>query len=424
MQLAREVSLLGAVFMGLGSILGSGVFVTLGLAAGVTGWSMPLALLLAGVVATCNGMSTAQLAASIPRSGGTYEYGYELLSPSFGFAAGILFLAAKSASAATAALGFGYYFVEFFDLTISSWLVSVTALLLLGAIALAGIQKSARINTVIVSLTILSLLVFVLGLLPKTFLANTTFPNSSGDDFLVGGFSGFAEATALLFVAYTGYGRVATLGAEIREPEKNIPKAVILTLGISFLFYALISWTSLALVGPKEYASLSETGAASLLNIAQTYSGQGLRTVIAMGALTALLGVLFNLILGLSRVVFAMAGRGDLPARLSQIHSVNRAPSAATVLVIIVIFALVSLKDISLAWSFSAFTVLSYYGLTNAAALRLPAERRLYPRFLAWLGLFSCLSLAFFISYQVILSGLILLSMAFFLRNLYKRWIS
>lgn len=409
--LKRQVGVFGAVMMGLGSIVGTGVFVSLGLGADVAGSGVLLALVFAGALAACNGLSSAQLAAAHPVSGGTYEYGYRYLHPALGFTAGWMFLAAKSASAATAALGFAGYLIHLQP----QWrdgFASLDVILALGAVAgltivvLAGLRRSSAVNIAIVSVTLLSLVAFVVAGL-------SALAEHAGDrlDLIASNSPGLFEATALMFVAYTGYGRIATLGEEITEPKRNIPKAIIVTLVVTVVLYVAVAAVAVAAVGAERFAELTITGFAPLEAIAREMTGGStLAIIVFLGAITAMLGVLLNLILGLSRVALAMGRRGDLPAAFGKINRAGTTPTAAVILVAVIIAGLACLGSVKAAWSFSAFTVLIYYGLTNAAALRLPPEARLYPRVFSWIGLLGCLGLAWWVDWRYVLAGVALLA--------------
>jgi APA family basic amino acid/polyamine antiporter len=411
--LRREIGLAGATLMGLGSMVGTGVFVSIGIAAGVAGPAVLLAIVLAAIVATCNALSSAQLAAAKPVSGGTYEYGYAYLSPQLGFTAGWMFLCAKSASAATAALGFAGYLghaAGFEGSVVPGAVVAVAALTI---IVLAGIRASNRVNAIIVSVTVLSLIFFVLAgiftLQPGWREHWTPFFQSAaqGDAGVV---SGFLQATALMFVAFTGYARIATLGEEVQDPRHTIPKAIIATLVISAVLYISAGAVGIATIGASGMAGAAKSEIAPLQAAARTFAVPAAFAVITAGAVTAMLSVLLNLILGLSRMLLAMGRRGDMPTRLAFI-SPSGSPSAAIVVVGIAIGGLALLGDVKLTWSFSAFTVLIYYAITNLAALRLPREQRMYSPLLAWGGLTSCLFLAFWVEWQVWLAGLALIAL-------------
>jgi len=387
--------------MGLGSMVGTGVFVSIGLAAGVAGSAVIPAIAIAAFVALCNGTSSAQLAAAHPVSGGTYEYGYKYLRPELGFTAGWMFLCAKSASAATAALGFGGYLLH--QIGWSEHVpLAVPAILLIVIITLlvrSGLKRTNLLNTIIVSATLISLVLFVLTVAPRFIMAeNLAFEWSdlSSPDFLKG--------CALMFVAYTGYGRIATMGEEIREPRKNIPRAIIAVMIITSTLYMGVAVSAVGAVGSEQLGEMTRSGAAPLEMILLALDQNKMAAVVTIGALTAMLGVLLNLVLGLSRVLLAMGRRGDMPSLFANVT--NDSPKAA-VLGVGILIALIALSgQIHLSWSFSAFTVLVYYALTNLSALRLPPEDRLYPRLFSWFGLLSCVFLAFQVDRMIWLTGL------------------
>ncbi|MBC2596053.1 APC family permease [Ruficoccus amylovorans] len=377
-ELKRELGVAGAVLIGLGSILGTGVFVVIALGVEMTGLYVLAAILVAALVATCNGLNSAQLAANYPVAGGTYEYGYRLLTPALGFTAGWMFLLAKSASAATAALAIARRFADV------PWQIPVAlgVIVLMTAVILGGLRRTSLVNLVIVSLTLLALLAFVLG--GVRMAAPGTTP-AGGDVF------SFFEVCALIFVGYTGYGRIATMGGEIRDPRKNIPLAMFLTLGASALLYLGVAWAQLR--------------------------GAPYPALWRVGEVTALLGVLLNLVLGLSRILYAMGLRGDMPGRFGRVGAAGQ-PAAAVVGVAVLICMLVGLGDIKLAWSFSTFTVLVYYSICNLAALRLRPEQTLYPRLIGYAGLASCVFLAFWVDWRAWSSGLVLIGLGL----LWHRW--
>lgn len=405
--LERVVGVPGAILMGLGSILGTGIFVSIGIAAGIAGPSVLLAVALAAVVATFNGLSSAQLAANHPVSGGTYEYGYRYLNPPLGFTAGWMFLCAKSASAATAALGFAGYLLTALGHT-EQWLRVMVGLAITGLLTLVvagGMHRSNRTNAVIVSVTLAGLLTFVVAGVPATLAAGLEpfRPFFSGGE---GGSSALFHATALMFVAYTGYGRIATLGEEITEPARNIPRAIIATLVITMLLYVSVVAVAVAVAGSDKLGAATAAAAAPLEVIAREMDGAWLGWVIGIAAVTAMAGVLLNLLLGLSRVLLAMGRRRDMPAAVARINERIGSPTVSVITIGVLIGGLVMLGDVRKTWSFSAFTVLVYYSLTNLAALRLAESERLFPRWIPVCGLIACLSLAFWVEPVYWLTGL------------------
>ena len=393
-QLKRVIGLPGAMMMGLGSIIGTGVFVSLGIGAGIAGPSVLLAIMLAAGVAMCNGLSSAQLAANHPVSGGTYEYGHRWLNPSLGFTAGWMFLCAKSASAATAALGFAGYIAHATGMG-ASLPLAVGVVVLVAVIALSGIERSNRVNIVIVSIVILALMIFV-----GTGFSSAVKNKAAFQPLFDGGkLTDLLQATALMFVAFTGYGRIATLSEEVAEPRRTIPRAVIVTLLISMALYLSVAFVG---IGVNGFENLD----GSLALASKSVSNAALPTVMLVGATVAMVSVLLNLVLGLSRVVLAMGRRGDLPKATARISESTSVPAVATVVVAVVIAGLVCVGDVKLTWSFSAFTVLVYYAITNLCAIRMKPGERLYPIWPAYLGLAACLTLAFFVDWEIWLTGL------------------
>lgn len=394
------------MLLGLGSIVGTGVFVSIGLAAGAGAMLLP-AIVLAAIVALFNGLSSAQLAAAHPVSGGTYEYGYRWLHPAAGFAAGWLFLCAKSASAATAAMGLSGYVLRGLDAG-----AAMHAALAIGATAgitvlvAGGLRRSNAANAILVALVIASL-----GALTFAALGAPATASTAGD-----GETGFLRATALMFVAYTGYGRIATLGEEVRDPARSIPRAVIACLVVVLLLYFGVAAAALHVVDGATLSRAARTDGAPLVVVARAVGSPGLARAITVAAVLAMAGVLVNLVLGLSRVLLAMARRGDAPARLAEIRGGSPRVAVYAVGTGIAVIALPG--DIGLAWSFSAFTVLLYYALTNLAALRLAPQERRFPRWTAVAGLAGCLSLAFFVETTAWVAGIVVLLAGFALRLL------
>lgn len=402
-QLKRELGVVGATLMGLGSIVGTGVFVTIGIAAGIAGPGVILAIAIGAIVATCNGLNSAQLAANHAVSGGTYEYGYRYLTPALGFTAGWMFLVAKTASAATAALGFAGYLLNIGGLN-SSWVVptALVAIVMMTLVTLSGIRRSNITNTVIVSITLLSLGFFILACLPRAAemgIENLTpiFTTSPG---------AVLHSSALMFVAYTGYGRIATMGEEARSPRETIPKAMIVCLLLTMLLYMAVAIVGIGAVGANVLGSSTGQTAAPLEVAVRSVAGSGGAFILGIGAVTAMLGVLLNLILGLSRVLLAMGRRSDAPKFLARLNQQQTTPYWAVIFVGIAIALLVMLGNVKTTWSFSAFSVLIYYAITSFAALRLAPSERLYPVWVGWLGLVSCLFLAFWVESSIWQVGL------------------
>ncbi|MBB6441878.1 APC family permease [Phycisphaera mikurensis] len=404
--LRRRVGLPGAVLLGLGSMVGTGVFVGLGLAAAEvgSGAELTLAIVLAGGLALCNALSSAQLAAAHPVAGGTYAYGRAYLTPWLGAAAGAWFLAAKGASASAAALAAAAYGLSFvapdaggrgLEAALGLGLVGMLA-----AVVLQGIRRSVAVNAGIVGLTVLSLLAFCVAVVrigPTWHQKEAWVPPDPTPA------AGLAAAVALVFVAYTGYGRIATLAEEVEDPRRTIPRAVGWTLGVTILLYGAVAAAASHAVGFDAFAAVGRAGGPTLLTTlmmaGDPFEPHGLRVaarlLLILGAGVAMVGVLMNLLLGLSRVVLAMGRTGDLPRKLARVDAAGTTPGPAVVAVAIGVGLLVLFGSVPLAWTLSAAAVLAYYAVTNAAALRLPRRDRRFPRAVSWLGLLGCTGLAF-----------------------------
>jgi APA family basic amino acid/polyamine antiporter len=395
--LRRVLGVPGAVLLGLGSILGTGIFVSAALAAGVAGAGVVPALVLAGALALVNGLASAQLAASHPVSGGTYEYGYRYLTPALGFAAGWLFLCAKTASAAAAARGLSAYALAALGLSDAAGAAGRAALAAaivgaIAAVAAGGVQRSGRVNAAIVAVTV--------GGLGALVVAGAPAALARGGEHLAGALAtpapALLHAAALLFVAFTGYGRIATLGEEVRDPARTIPRALVVALALALALYLAVVAVVVGAAGPAGLAAAGQ-GGAPLDAIAAGLGVPGVRAAVGIAAIAAMLGVILSLVLGLSRVVLAMARRGDLPRALAAIEPGAASPRRAVLTVGGAIAALAVVADVRVTWALSALTVLVYYAITNLAALRLAPAARRYPRPLAAVGLASCLGLAWWV---------------------------
>ncbi len=233
--------------------------------------------------------------------------------------------------------------------------------------------------------------------------------------------AGFLEACALMFVAYTGYGRIATLGEEIHEPKRNIPIAIINTLAASMVLYLAVSIVAIGSSDVNVFSEATLQHAAPLEVVARKFGFPGVSLLVAIGAVTAMLGVLLNLILGLSRVSLAMGRHGDMPSILSRLGKSNSTPYASVILVGSIIAAITLIGNVKSTWSFSAFTVLIYYAITNLSAIQLTDEERLYPRFIPWCGLLSCLFLAFWVEPSIWIIGILVIAIGLLWQHFAQR---
>ncbi|HEX6751771.1 MAG TPA: APC family permease [Longimicrobium sp.] len=402
--LRRELGFGDAVGIGFGAIVGAGIFAVTGIAAGVAGPAVLVALPLAGVAATANALSSAELAASYPQAGGTYEYGYRVLHPWAGFAAGWMFLASKTAAAGTVGLAIAAY-LERIAPGVPGRAVALAAIAVFTAVNALGIRKSSAANLLIVAAATGVLLAFAAA-------GAARFDAANLHPFATTGPGGVLRAAALLFFAYTGYARVATLGEEVRDPRHTIPRAILATVAGVSVLYLLVTFAAVGSVGAEVLARTD----APLAEAARAMGIPALETAVSAGALAAMLGVLLSQLLGLSRMVFAMARRGDLPGALAAVDARSGAPVRAVVLVgagAALAAAFGTLRAIAPA---ASFAILLYYALANLAALRMPRARKLYPDAVPAVGLAACALLAASLDVRTALVGMAVLAAGFAVR--------
>ncbi|MFI9366564.1 APC family permease [Kitasatospora sp. NPDC053057] len=390
-ELKRHLGVFDAVVIGLGSMIGAGIFAALAPAANAAGSGLLLGLALAAVVAYCNATSSARLAARYPQSGGTYVYGRERLGGFWGYLAGWSFVVGKTASCAAMALTVGSYVWPG-----QAHAVAVAAVVALTAVNYAGVQKSAWLTRVIVAV--------VLAVLAAVVTACLTGGTAEGARLDIGadaGFGGVLQAAGLLFFAFAGYARIATLGEEVHDPKRTIPRAIPLALGITLLVYAAVALAVTAVLGPDRLAHAS----APLSDAVRAAGVPGLVPVVRVGAAVAALGSLLALILGVSRTTLAMARDRHLPHALAAVHPRFRVPHRAELAVCAVVAVLAATADVRGTIGFSSFGVLAYYAIANASAWTLtPAEGR-PARIVPILGTVGCLVLAFALPLASVLSG-------------------
>lgn len=390
--LRRRLGVADAVVIGLGSMIGAGIFAALGPAARAAGEGLPFGLAVAAVIAYCNATSSARLAARYPVSGGAYVYGRERLGEFWGFAAGWSFVVGKTASCAAMALTVGAYVWP--D---RAHAVAVAAVVAMTAVNYRGIEKSAMLTRIVVAgvLGVLAAVVVVAFTAGPADTARLAFDG----EVTVGG---ILQSAGLLFFAFAGYARIATLAEEIRDPSRTIPRAIPLALALTLAVYTVVAVAALTVLGPRQLAEATAP-------LAQTVRATGvtwLEPVVRAGAATAALGSLLALTLGVSRTVLAMARDRYLPRTLSAVHPRFGVPHRAEIGVGVVVAVVAAIADVRSAIGFSSFGVLLYYAVANASARTLTAAENRPPRVIPVLGLCGCLLLAFTLPWPAVASGL------------------
>jgi APA family basic amino acid/polyamine antiporter len=390
-----------AALIGVGSMVGAGVFAVWAPAAEAAGSLLLVSLLVAGVVAYCNAASSAQLAAVYPVSGGTYAYGRERLGPWWGYAAGCAFVLGKTASCAAMALTFATYAVP--DHKLTQRLIALAAVVALAAVNYHGVTRTAVLTRILVTCTLVVLTTVVVILLTSP----TTTPASTSTSPY-----GVLQAAGLLFFAFAGYARIATMGEEVREPARTIPRAILIALFVAVGIYLVIGVSLLLTVGPAQIAASSTPLATAVETVGSAWA----QPVVRVGAALASLGALLALIAGIGRTSLAMARNSDLPRWLAAVHPRFQVPHHAEIALAVVVGVLVLTTDLRGVIGFSSFGVLLYYAIANAAAFTQPAEQRRWPRVVNVLGLAGCLVLAVSLPLTSAVACAVLLTLAMLAR--------
>lgn len=392
-QLARRLTTTDAVVIGLGSMIGAGVFAAFAPAARAAGSGLLIGLALAAVVAYCNATSSAQLAAQYPVSGGTYVYGRERLGEWAGFLAGWGFVVGKTASCAAMALTFAAYAAP------RGWQrpVAVGAVVALAALNYRGVTRTARLTRVIVTVVLAALAVTVVSAL----VGGAPEPDRAIPAVGAGGWYGVLQSAGLLFFAFAGYARIATMGEEVRDPDRTIPRAIQLALAGAVVVYAVVAVSLLGVLGADGVAATSAPLAAAVASTGWGWAS----VVVRVGAAAASLGALLALMAGIGRTGLAMARAGDLPRWLSAVHPRHRVPHHAEVALAVVVCLLVTTVDLRGAIGFSSFGVLLYYLVANLSALSQDGVHRRFPRALQVLGVLGCVVLVVTLPWTSVVAG-------------------
>ena len=405
-QLQRRLGVGDAVVIGAGSMIGAGVFTAWSPAAGAAGTGLLIGLLIAGVVAFCNAASSAQLAAVHPESGGTYVYGRAQLGPAWGHLAGWAFVVGKTASCAAMALAVGAYLLPEHERAVAAVAVAVIT-----SVNIGGLSRTVAVTRVLLVISVLALAVVVgSGWASDTAeLARLTPVDAGPWDVL--------RSAGFLFFAFAGYARIATLGEEVRDPAVTIPRAIPRALALVLVVYAIVGVTALAVV-PAD--SLAATGAPLRL-VVEAGGLSSLAPITQVGAGIAALGVLLNLIPGVSRTTLAMARRHELPHWFAHVDVRRSLPIRAELTVAAVVLVLVLTLDLRGAIAFSSVTVLTYYAITNASALTLRPDQRRWPRTVAAVGLAGCVVVALALPVDAVIGGAAVLVIGVLVRRVSNR---
>ncbi|MGV8174989.1 MAG: APC family permease [Methanothrix sp.] len=361
-QLRRTLGLFEITLSGIGTIVGAGIYTLIGEAAGLAGNAIWISFALSAVAAIFTGLSYAELASMFPRDSAEYEYASQAFGHLPAFIIGWLIILSGVIGAAVVSLGFAGYFEA---LTGASPLPSALLLLaLLSAITCVGIKQSARMTIAFTSIGILGL-VFII-LLGAPYLCRTDLLEMSPL-----GFSGIFQASALIFFAFLGFEEIVKLTEEAKDPEKNIPRGLILAISASIVLYIMVALSAVSVLG---WERLSQSSA-PFADIARSALGPNASLIISVMALFATANTALLMLLASSRIVFGMTRSGCMPRILAYVNSRTRTPLAATLFCMALAMAFVFLEDIAFVTNVSNFTVFVSFMVINAALIVLRCKR-------------------------------------------------
>lgn len=426
-ELKRTLGFWGAAGIGIGAIIGTGIFVLIGVASGIAGPAVILSFVIAGFVALLTGLSTAELSSFIHESGGSYIYTTKAFGEFPGFVVGWMKSFDYIVGASAVSVGFAAYFTYFVGIpTTTSTLVIIGTLwpLILMLLNLYGMREASGMNNLLVALKILALLLFI--------IVGATALIKSGDysnyyPFFPNGFSGVMSGAAIIFFAFIGFNTIAIMAEEIKDPEKNVPRAILFAFAICTLIYIGVS---IVAVGIVNWQSLGTSSAPLEFALKTVTDNIFILQFVAISALFATTSVIMASIMGGSRALFAMAREGVLPEVLSKISHRN-VPAFTILLCGIIISGIVVITSGNLDWLASLFnfgTLLTFVFI-NLSLLKLrkmmPDAKRsfkvpAYP-YTPIFAIISCIVLALYLNSNAIVTACFFLAIGIIVYYLNKR---
>jgi APA family basic amino acid/polyamine antiporter len=418
-ELKRSLSLFDATAMALGAIIGAGIFVISGVAAGLAGPAVIVAIMIAGGVSSFTAFSFVRLSSKYAQEGGPYVYAKYVISDFAGFITGWIWLFANVVAGATVSIGLASYVIALFP-QFPLVPIAVSGILILTVFNIVGIKQSSIFNVVLVLLKLSALALFII-------IGSSHLNFSLYQPFVPNGISGVLSAAALIFFAYTGFGRPATAAEEIKDPTRTIPRSIVLSLVLSSIVYILVGIVSIGLI---PYQDLANSGSPLSDAISHGTNIPWLKVFVSFAAIVATVSVLLTTVIGVSRVSFAMARDGLLPKFMSKTHNRFATPYLAVLVsgVVMAILPMISgLKQIANVTNFGSLTA---YALVNLCAIILVkresikkiTKRSLVRLAISSIGLVSCVSLLYFLSPQSWLIGFSWIAIGILYFMLKRRW--
>jgi len=384
-RLKPTLGLFDATAISVGAIIGAGIFVVTGIAAGYAGSALIVSMLIAAIIAIFTALSFAELTAWQPKEGSIYEYTYQLISPFAGFLVGWMWILSNTFAGAAVSLGFANYLTALFPVLPANWIAAIICITFT-ALNYFGIRQSALMNNFLVVAKLLILAFFIIFGLLYVNPANFTpfMPLQTG--VLLG--------ACIIFFAYGGFARVAVVSEEVKDAKRNVPRAILLSLAISTIVYILVGIVAVGLIGASK---LSEPNLPPLTQAISIIGNQAAIYLISAGGLLATASVLLTSILGVSRMAYAMARRKDIPQALSKLHPKYNTPYYSIWIIGVLMTLLALFIDLTRVVTISTFALLFYYTMANVSALQLKIQKRLYSRIVPVLGTATCIALSIFI---------------------------
>ena len=416
-QFNRVIGLSGAVIINLGAIIGAGIFVIIGMAIGKAGPSILVSIIVSGLIAMLTGISFSEIAQHVTKEGGVYEYAREALAPSAGFVGGWMWTFGNIIALAAVALSMGSYINSLFGTSVPLVYFGAAAILVFMTVNFLGIKNSVKTLAGLVAFNVIVLLVFVIAGL-------TVFNSSNLAVFMPNGSAGLIAGASIIFFAFTGFSRVTTIGDEVKNPERTIPLAIVISIIISTVLYFMVAYTALGMV---PYSKMADSSAPLSLAMA-VLKNKALDMIVSIGGITATAGVILTGILGTSRVFFAMGRDNELPGFLGSV-SKSVTPMNAIVVSSIIGIAFIFLTSFSNIVEASNASVLTAYAIVNVSALYLSSklyraeaeprhlrEHRLFP-LIPLSGLASIAIIVLYLGYQAlaITGAIIAIGAAFYM---------
>jgi len=360
--LKREIGLAGAVAYGVGIIIGAGVYALIGRAAGQAGNSVWASFILAAIVASFTGLSYAELSSMFPVSGAEYVYVEKAFRSNFwAFVIGWLVLLSGVISSSTVALGFGGYLMPYVG--ISEAFTAILLILLLSLVNFWGIKESVKVNTVLTLIEVLGLILVI--------LFGARYFGSVNYFVAPSGVRGIVSAAALIFFAFIGFESLAKIGEETKDPERTIPRALILALIISTILYVMVALSVVSII-PYDQLALSTS---PLADVALKAQGPQAYSILSIIALFATANTVLIILIATSRIAYGMAKESSLPNILSKVHKKRGTPWVAILFAMAIssLFALIG--DIEFVANVTNFTTFLVFFAVNIALISLRRKR-------------------------------------------------